>query len=203
MWAPLKEYLRSHRSAPNPHTSPLENKPHLVSKDKSFGGLIFLVQIPRVGYLMWNKNPSVLREAPDPWDPSWCGSLNWWGFWWDHLWAFLTCLDMALLSLVVEEAVQLHFYSLSAWIIPYVAIDLVCPWAVSSTSSYPAILDYLPWSFFHITSFIGTRFTWHAMWFTHFKCIIHWFLVYSQTYTAITTIHFITFLSPQKKSYSV
>lgn len=50
---------------------------------------------------------------------------------------------MGLLSFVVKElAVQLVFRSFSGRVVPYITVDLICPWEeVNSEPSYAAILD--------------------------------------------------------------
>lgn len=64
-----------------------------------------------------------------------------------------TCLNVVLLSLVVEEAVHLVSSSFLAIITPYIAIDLACPYEEMNLGAfYTAILDYLPsfWQMFKV-----------------------------------------------------
>ena len=69
-------------------------------------------------------------------------------------------LNAVLLSLVVERAVQLGFSPFSVRIIPYVTVDLVCPWKeVSWESSSVTILGVLPQkvAFLHVKNRPGPR----------------------------------------------
>ena len=82
-------------------------------------------------YLMWVVNPSFLRKKlwvcempPD------CGSqCQGWGS--DKAAsAFFSHLDVTVLS--CKGGIRLVFWSFAEGTIPYVAVDLVCPWEVSS-----------------------------------------------------------------------
>lgn len=83
-----------------------------------------------LGWLMWGTNPLLFRERLQAHEipPYYVLTCQGWGFWWDCISAFPTCLGVVLLSLVMDKAVQLVFSSSSVGMNPNVAVDLVHLW---------------------------------------------------------------------------
>ena len=116
--------------------------PHWFPKPGVFGASSLQCRSQVLECTVWSTNLLVVRE--NLWTCEirlYCESLpQCWNFWWDHLSASPTCLYVALSSLV-EGVVQLVFSSLSAGVISYGAVDLVCLWEeVSSECSCTTIL---------------------------------------------------------------
>lgn len=143
------------------HMSPSEGIPQIPTDPP-----LSSVRIPRVGGgAVWDTNPSLLRQRLQTQKISlYCElSHQGYGFWQDCVSIFPTCLDVTLLSLIVEGNVPLLFHSFSARTVPCVTIGWVCPGAVISGASYAAILDGLHSFFLLWNSFIEICSTYHAI----------------------------------------
>lgn len=97
---------------------------------QTFWGLIFLVQVPRFGCLMWGTNPSLLweRETLDLWGPFLLGvTVSGVGI----LERLCLCLSYSspcgLFNSLLWRSISASFqFSFSEGIVSHVAVDLVC-----------------------------------------------------------------------------
>ena len=83
--------------------------------------------------------------------------LRGWGFWWDSVSASPTHLNVALLSFVLEE--QLSWFS--EGIVPYVAVDLVCP---VGEGEFSIFLTPPSWTTLHLFSYYWSLIVLYIFW---------------------------------------
>lgn len=126
----------------------------MVSKALCLGGVSSLpCRSQELGCLIWGMNTSLLKEKFRIHDiPPYCVSLHEGGLFCKSTSLSLLPISMpAFLSLVVE-AVQLVLSYFPVGTVPYVAVNLLCPWVgCSSGSSCVAILDHFPFqNYFYV-----------------------------------------------------
>ena len=116
----------------------------LVFKARYLGDSSLLCKIYELGCLMWSSNPLLLRKinhtfviVPNCGSPHlgchffpWCGHIS------------VSPTHLCPFTLCCGDCVHPIFRSFSGRIIPYVVVDLLCPWEeVNSRSSSATILN--------------------------------------------------------------